>query len=95
MKMVVLGNEEFALGMRFSGIGKSYVIRDRHTGIEVLRQLDRESFIIANVSVLNLIPELKEFNNVVSVPDDPNQLKNIDDLKGIIKAAVGIELEVV
>ena len=93
--ITVLGNSEFAIGMRFSGVGKSHVIKKREDGIGILKALDQEEFIIANVSVVKLLPELNEFRNLVTLPDDLQELDNIEDLKHIIKSAVGIELEVV
>jgi vacuolar-type H+-ATPase subunit F/Vma7 len=92
MKLTVLGNDAFALGMRFSGVGNSFVIRDREEGLKIIEGIDTESFIIANVSVISLLPELKRFQNVVSLPDNPLQLKEIGDLKDVIRAAVGIEV---
>ena len=94
-EIIILGNSELALGMRFSGMGKSYVVKTRAEGIGVVKGLDPEAFIIASVSVVAMIPELNEFRNLVSLPDNPQELSNIEDLKHIIKAAVGIELEVV
>lgn len=91
--MIILGNPEFATGMKFAGIKESYIIRNREEGISILKSADKKEFIIANVSVISMIPELVEFQNVVSVPDDVKEFSKVDDLKGIIKSAVGIELD--
>ena len=90
--MIVLGNPEFVTGMKLAGIKESYAIRKREEALEVLRKTDRNAFILANVSVIKLVPELEEFRNVVSVPDDAKEFSSTDDLKDIIKSAVGIEL---
>jgi len=92
--MIVLGNAEFAIGMKLAGIKNSHIIRKREEALELLREVDRKEFILANVGVIKLVPELEEFRNVVSVPDDAKEFLNTDDLKGIIKSAVGIELNI-
>ena len=92
--MIVLGNAEFATGLKLAGIKDSHVIRKREDALELLRKTDRKEFILANVSIIELVPELSEFKNVVSVPDDAKEFLTTDDLKGIIKSAVGIELNI-
>jgi len=92
--MIVLGNAEFATGLKLAGIKDSHVIRKREDALELLRKTDRKEFILANVSIIELVPELDEFKNVVSVPDDAKEFLSTDDLKGIIKSAVGIELNI-
>ena len=92
--MIVLGNPEFAIGMKLAGIKESYVIRKREEALELLRKIDRKEFILANVSVIKLVPELEEFKNTVSIPDDAKEFSTTDDLKNIIKSAVGIELNI-
>ncbi|MBW2981218.1 hypothetical protein KY360_07415 [Candidatus Woesearchaeota archaeon] len=90
--MIVLGNAEFVTGMKLAGIKDSYTIRKKEEALEVLRKTDKKEFILANVSIIKLVPELEEFRNVVSVPDDAKEFSSTDDLKDIIKSAVGIEL---
>jgi len=92
--MIVLGNPEFAIGMKLAGIKDSYVVRKREDALELLRKTDRKEFILANVSVIELVPELEEFRNTVSIPDDAKEFSTTDDLKNIIKSAVGIELNI-
>jgi vacuolar-type H+-ATPase subunit F/Vma7 len=92
--MIVLGNPEFAVGMKLAGIKDSYVIRKKEEALTLLRKIDSKEFILANFSIIKLVPELEEFKNVVSVPDDAKEFLKTDDLKGIIKSAVGIELNI-
>lgn len=93
--MIVLGNSEFAVGMKFAGVKDSYVIKRREEALEILRKTSKDEFILANASIIEMVPELKDFPNMVSVPDDAHKFASIDDLKDIIKSVVGIELEVV
>lgn len=92
--MIILGNPEFVTGMKLAGIKNSHTIRKREEALELLRKTDKNEFILANVSVIKLVPELEEFRNVVSVPDDAREFSSTDDLKDIIKSAVGIELNI-
>ena len=92
--MIVLGNPEFAIGMKLAWIKESHIIRKREEALELLRKTDKKEFILANVSVIELVPELEEFKNVVSIPDDAKEFSTTDDLKNIIKSAVGIELNI-
>ncbi|MFH1642567.1 MAG: V-type ATP synthase subunit F [Nanoarchaeota archaeon] len=92
--MIVLANPEFATGFKLSGIKNSYAVKKREEALEHLRKVAKDEFIIANVSVIKLVPELEEFKNVVSIPDDAKEFSTTDDLKGIIKSAVGIELNI-
>jgi len=39
-------------------------------------------------------PELQEFKNLVSIPDDAKEFLTTADLNSIIKSAVGIELNI-
>jgi vacuolar-type H+-ATPase subunit F/Vma7 len=90
--MIVLGNSEFAIGMKFIGLKDSHVIRDKEQCLKIIKDLPEDEFILANVSVINMVPKLKEFSNLVSIPDDPNDFKSTDDLNYIIKSAIGFEL---
>lgn len=92
--MIVLGNSEFGTGFKLAGIKESYIINSREDALKVLRNTDRKEFIIANVSVIELVPELNEFHNVVSIPDNADQFSTTDDLKEIIKSAVGIDINI-
>lgn len=92
--MMVLGNPEFATGMKLAGIKNSHIIRKREEALEFLRQTDKKEFILANFSIIQLVPELEEFRNVISIPDEAKEFSTTDDLKDIIKSAVGIELNI-
>ena len=81
--------------MKFAGVKKSYTVRNREEALRIMRNTAKDEFILANVSVIEMLPELKEFPNVVSIPDKASDFGNVDDLKHIIKSVVGIELEVV
>ena len=92
--MIVLGNPQFAIGMKLAGIKDSYIIRKREDALEALKGIDKKEFILVNFSVIQMVPELEEFKNTISIPDDAKEFLSTDDLKGIIKSAVGIELNV-
>ena len=92
--MIVLGNPEFAMGMKLAGLKDSFVIRKKEDALKILEGIDKKEFIIANFSVIQIIPELEEFDNVVSVPDNAKDFSSTQDLSGIIKSAIGIELDV-
>ncbi|MBN1156272.1 hypothetical protein JXA85_01525 [Candidatus Woesearchaeota archaeon] len=94
MNIKILGNEEFVFGMRLSGIGQCFVIEERQKGIKVTKELHKDDFIIANTSVIEMVPELQGFRNLITLPDEAEQMGRIDDLRRIIKAAVGMEIEV-
>lgn len=91
--MIVLGNNELVLGMKFCGITNSHVIKNYEDLKEIIKNIDKNELIIANASVVEMAPELKEFSNLASIPDDVNNFDNIDDLKYIVKSAIGVELE--
>lgn len=92
--MIVLGNPQFATGMKLAGIKDSFVIRNKEEAIGVLKKTDKKEFILANVSIIEMVQELEHFKNVVSIPDDAKEFLSTDDLKGIIRSAVGIELNI-
>ena len=92
--MIVFGNRNFATGMLFAGVKQSFVFESREKIIDVLKNLPSDEFIIANASVVEAVPELEQFGNLVSIPDEVKDFGKIDDLQHIIKSVVGIELEV-
>ena len=92
--MIVLGNPEFATGMKLAGLRESYLIRSREDALQILKNIAKDEFIIANFSILRMVPELEDFGNMVTVPDDVNEFSKTDDLKDTIKLAVGIELNI-
>lgn len=93
--MIVLGNHEFALGFKLSGVKDSYVITERQQVIELLSILKNKNLVLANTSVVKMFPELQELKNVIIVPDEPENFSDISDLKDIIRKVIGKELEVV
>ena len=92
--MIVLGNPEFAIGMKLLGIKDCFVVRSREEALNIIKKIDKEELILANTSVLNIVPEIREFKNVVSMPDNAEEFKTTKDLNDIIKSAVGIELNI-
>jgi len=92
---IVLGNAELAYGMRFCGIKESHIITSRAEGEKILPLLQKNDFLIVSVSVMALLPELYEFKSLVTLPDNVEEFSKIDDLKHIIKSAIGIDIEVV
>ncbi|MCF7861641.1 hypothetical protein K9M79_05325 [Candidatus Woesearchaeota archaeon] len=93
--MIALGNREFIIGMKMCGVQNSHVIERREECTSLIKELSKDEFIIANASIVDMVPELKSFRNLATLPDDVKEFDSIDDLKYIIKTAVGIELEVV
>ena len=93
--MIVMGNSEFSTGMKFAGVKRSFTVRNRAEALKILQNIPKDEFILANVSVIEMLPEFEEFPNVVSIPDKASDFGNIDDLRHIIKSVLGIELEVV
>ncbi|MCB9362376.1 hypothetical protein H6504_02980 [Candidatus Woesearchaeota archaeon] len=92
--MIVFGNASFAKGMKLAGIDKSFVISQAAQIIKHLEGVDKNEFIIMNVSIAAMVPELlEEFANVVTLPDDTLEFGSTDDLKDIIRSAVGIEID--
>lgn len=89
--MIILGNSSFATGMRLAGIKESFVVENRETAGELLKNITKDELIVVNTSILELYPELKEFNNVVTIPDEPEEFGSIKDLTDIVKSAVGFE----
>lgn len=92
--MIVLGNPLFATGMKLAGVKDSYIIRKREDALKLLRTLPKDEFIIVNFSIIKMLPELEEFKNVISFPDSGNAFSSMNDLKNIVKSAVGIELNI-
>lgn len=92
--MIVIGNSEFSLGMLLAGVKNSHTFKSKEQVINILKNTPNDEFIIANVSVIDAVPELGQFRNVVGIPDSVKGFTSIDDLQNLIKSVVGIELEV-
>jgi vacuolar-type H+-ATPase subunit F/Vma7 len=92
--MIVLANDEFALGLKIAGIKKSYSISSKEKAMEILKQTDKNEFIIITESVSKLIPEIEEYPNHIIFPDTVENFQDTKDLKEIIKKALGSELQI-
>lgn len=91
--MIILGNSSFATGMRLAGIKDSFVVEDAQRARELLEKIPKNELVVANASVAALAPELLELENVVTIPDEPEQFSSVSDLKSIVKSAIGFELK--
>ncbi len=91
--MIVIGNDELVLAMRFCGITRCHVMKDRDTVLTLIASLPRNELVIANSGIIRLVPELGEFPNLASIPDRMEDFDKMDDLKDIVKSAIGVELE--
>ncbi len=91
--MMIIGSNELVLGMKFCGVKKSYIFKTPEDILEKIKYADKKEIIIANASVIEKVPELKEFPNLASIPDKLDDFGNVDDLKYIVKSAIGVEME--
>lgn len=89
--MIILGNSSFATGMRLAGIKESFVVENKETAIKLTEELPKDELIVANTSVVELYPKIKEHSNLVTIPDEPEEFGSIKDLTDIVKSAVGFE----
>ncbi|MHA1911350.1 MAG: hypothetical protein ACTSYA_06615 [Candidatus Kariarchaeaceae archaeon] len=92
--MIVLANEEFATGLRLAGVKASYHITERKQAEDVLKDVELNAFIIATKNVVALVPKLEDYPNLIVFPDTLEDFSKIDDLKEIIKNAIGSEVEI-
>lgn len=92
--MIVLANEEFATGLRLAGVKKSYTVTDKAQVEEILKEIQPKEFIIATQKVIDLVPKLEEYPNIIVFPDTLYDFSKIDDLKKIIRTAIGAEVEI-
>jgi vacuolar-type H+-ATPase subunit F/Vma7 len=92
--MIVLANEEFSTGLRLAGVKKSHYIKSREQGESILKEIGKKEFIIATEKVLELLPELEDYSNLVVFPETIDDFSKIDDLKRITKKAIGSEVEI-
>ena len=92
--MIILGNPRFATAMQLAGISNSHRITSHEDGARILRDVPKDELILVNTSITGMLPELDDFKNVVTVPDNASGFGSIDDLKQIVKNAVGMEIEV-
>ena len=92
--MIVLANEEFATGLRLAGVKTSYHISERKEAEEILKDVDKSIFIIATKGVVDMVPKLEDFPNLIVFPDTLEDFSKVDDLKEITKSAIGSEVEI-
>jgi len=90
--MIVFGNSEFSTGMKLIGIKDSFTVRKKEDVLEKLKDIPNDEFMLVNVSVMEMVPELKEYPNAVSIPDNAEEFSKTDDLKDIISSAIGFEI---
>lgn len=79
--------------MRLAGLKNSFVVESRKTGQDVLQSIPKNELVVANASVIELVPELNELENLVVIPDEPRAFGSVSDLKNIVKSAIGFELK--
>jgi vacuolar-type H+-ATPase subunit F/Vma7 len=92
--MIFLGNHDFAVGMKLAGIKESYEIKNRDDIKKAVSGIQESEIIIANYSIAKLFPELKNYANLIVIPDSAKEFAGTDDLGELVKSVVGIELEV-
>ena len=92
--MIVLANEEFATGLRLAGVKSSFHITDRKQAEDILKDVEKGTFIIATQNVVRMVPKLEDFPNLIVFPDTLEDFSKVDDLKEITKNAIGSEVEI-
>ena len=91
--MIVIANEELALGLRIAGIKDSFCVRTKEDAENILKTIDPDEFMIVTNKIIEMIPKLKDYPNLISFPDKLSDFSNISDLKYITKIAIGSEVE--
>ena len=79
--------------MRLAGMKDSFVVETKEKAKELFESIPKEELVVANTSVVELLPELEEHENLVTIPDEPEAFGSISDLKNIVKSAIGFELK--
>ena len=92
--MIVLANEEFATGLRLAGVKNSHYIKNKEQAEEILKDMKKGEFIIATQSIVELVPKLEDYPNIIVFPDTIHDFSKVDDLKKITKIAIGSEVEI-
>jgi len=77
--------------MRLAGLKNCFVVSNREEAEEIVKNIQKKELIVANTGVVEMLPELLEMDNLVTLPDDPKQFGSVDDLKSIVKSAIGFE----
>ncbi|MCD4740700.1 hypothetical protein K8R43_05960 [archaeon] len=91
--MIILGNPSFATGMKLAGVKQSYVVQDKETAAKIFPEIPKQELVVANTSVVDLFSPLEELENLVTIPDDPEAFNSVDDLKNIVKTAIGFDIK--
>ena len=92
--MIVLANEEFATGLRLAGVKNSHYIKNSEQLEEIMKDIKQDEFIIATQGIINLSPNLQDYPNLIEFPDTIQDFSRVDDLKKIIRIAIGSEVEI-
>ena len=92
--MIILGNSAFATGMKLAGIPTSHVVKTREQGLAIIKGIERKEFIIANTTIVELIPELNDYPNIITIPDNAANFSSTDDLKDLIRSSIGIDIDI-
>ncbi|MCX8158046.1 MAG: hypothetical protein N3D73_00035 [Candidatus Diapherotrites archaeon] len=92
--MLIVGNRIFVVSMRLGGIKNSVIFESRQQVLDLIKKIDKKEIIVVNKSVFLSVPELKEFQNLVVLPDNFRELKNDNELKEFVKDCLGFYLEV-
>ena len=92
--MIVLGNRDFVTGMKLCGVMKSFVITKSEDVTDALASARVNDMILANAFVVSLYPRLSKYPNLVTIPDSLTGFDSVDDLKEIIRQAVGQDLDI-
>ena len=91
--MIIIGNRELVMGMRFCGVNESHYFESKEKTLLIIKQIPKDELIIVNSSVIEKVPQLKEFQNLASVPDDLDNFGDVEDLRYIVKSAIGVDME--
>ncbi len=92
--MIVIANDIFATGMRLAGIKKSFSAKDEKQVIDAIKNAVKDEFIMATESIISIYPKLAERENIIIFPDTLKDFSEIDDLKQVIKEAIGSDIEI-
>ena len=92
--MKVIGNTQFITEMKILGLVDGHIVKTREDIRSSLENVGSMQIILINAFVAEIYPEIKEYANVVTIPDTISDYANISDLKDIIRSAIGIDLTV-
>ena len=91
--MIVIGNRDFVTGMRLCGVLNSFIVETTEQVADALANARPNDMILANAFVVELYPRLTRMTNLVTIPDSLTGFDSVDDLKEIIRTAVGQDLD--